>query len=414
MALLIRCQQCKRFFSPDNPKCSGCEKPWDVRGSPKAFYVDFTWLGRRRRIRLKAKNLHYAKVQSAEFRPEKWWEERNQVKIEEKRIRFRDAVPDYLSWCEHEGGKRGQNRKATLRSKTTTFANYLVPFFGPKYIDEIQPEDITRFKIEATEISGPRKIRRTPQSINLDLRYLKSFFNWAFDRGYCQINPVTKVSFLEETATNGPPPKLTRDEMHRIEKALHDPTFPSTVRNLIRAWKGLGLRAWNETAKLRWEWFYEEDGIFIIPPGFSKSKKPLVKVLSDEMWSLFRLLKEQRSDSPWIFANPKTGKPYCNLRGSLRRLRKIAGIERHISPKVFRHNFLSQGASDGIPEGQLAGTVGHSNITTTERYIHWFTQERRSIENRIARRLSPADVEQNVEHGFPTAKKAALKKRLSP
>jgi len=414
MALLIRCQQCKRFFSPENVECPGCEELWDVRGKRKTFYADFFWKGKRRRAKLKARNYHFARVEEETFDPTKWEEERKRAQTEEKRLRFKDAVSNYLFWCEHEGGKRGQNRKSTLESKSTTFTQYLIPFFGSNYIDEIRSEDITRFKIQALNMPGLRKAKRTPQSINLDLRYLKSLFAWVVDRGYCQTNPVSKVSFLEELGNDSPPPKLTQDEIRQIEKALHDPTFPPTIRNLIRAWKGLGLRAWNETAKLRWEWFYEEDGILIIPPGFSKSKKPLVKVLSDEMWSLFKLLKEQRSDSPWIFANLKTGKPYCNLRGSLRRLRKMAGIQRHISPKVFRHNFLSQGASDGIPEGQLAGTVGHSNIATTERYIHWFTQERRSIENRIARRLSPADVEQNVEQGFPTAKKAALRKRLTP
>lgn len=190
--------------------------------------------------------------------------------------------------------------------------------------------------------------------------------------------------------------------------------FPPTVINLIRAWKGLGLRAWSETARLQWEWFHEEDGIIVIPAGFSKNKKPLVKVLSDEMWGFFRLLKENRKDSPWIFPNPKTGKPYTNLRGSLKRLCKMAGIERHISPKTFRHNFLSQGASEGIPDGQLKDTVGHTNASTTARYIHWFTQERRTIENRIAHRLSPPDVEHSVEQHLSSIKKATTKKRLNP
>jgi len=414
MALLVRCRQCKRFFSPENPKCPGCKRLWDARGTPKSFYADFFWKGKRRRVRLKAKNLHYAKVQETEFNPQIWDEERKRSRSEEKRLRFGDAVSDYLFWSEHEGGKRGQNRKATLQSKVTTFTQYLVPFFGSKYIDEIQPEEITHFKIQALKTPGLRKAQRTPQSINLDLRYLKSFFNWAVDHGYCQINPVTKVSFLEETGNSGPPPKLTQDEMRRIESTLHDPGFPPSVRNLIRAWKGLGLRAWNETANLRWEWFYEEDGIIVIPAGFSKSKKPFVKVLSDEMWRFLKLLKAERMDSPWIFPNSETGNPYVNLRRSLKRLCKMAGIERHISPKIFRHNFLSQGASEGIPDGQLKDTVGHSNTTTTERYIHWFTEERRSIENRISRRITPVNVEHFVEHGVLPHKKSRPKKRLTP
>jgi integrase/recombinase XerD len=407
MSLLVRCQGCRRFFSPENENCTKCGTTWDTKGKRKVFYVDFFWKGKRRRAKLKARNIHYASVEADGFDPQGWEEEKRKAQIEEKRLRFRDCISDYLIWSEQEGGKRGPNRRKTLESKINSFKVHLVPFLGSKYVDEVKPEDITRFKVQASPL-------RAPHSVNLDLRYLKSFFNWALDRDYCQKNPMAKVSFLPEPTNSGPPPKLTRDEMVRPQKALHDPTFPPSVRNLIRAWKGLGLRAWNETANLRWEWFYEEDGIIIIPAGFSKSKKPLIKVLGDEMWGFLKLLKEQRMDSPWVFPNPQTNKPYTDLRGSLRRLCKIARIERHISPKTFRHNFLSQGASEGIPDGQLAGTVGHSNITTTERYIHWFTEERRSVENRIARRLSPPDVEHFVEHGFPPTKKAASKKRLSP
>ena len=147
MALLLRCRQCKRFYSPDNPKCPGCDRPWDTRGAPKAFYHDFMWLGVRRRVRLKAKNLHYAKVQETEFDPAQWWEERKKAKIEAEIPTFSEAIPEYLRWCQYQGtGKRGPNRPSTLVSKRNNF-DHVKPYFGEKRVKEITDQDIFAFVV---------------------------------------------------------------------------------------------------------------------------------------------------------------------------------------------------------------------------------------------------------------------------
>ena len=81
------------------------------------------------------------------------------------------------------------------------------------------------------------------------------------------------------------------------------------------------------------------------------------------------------------------GKPiFCTLKGSpistsyartvLPRLAQRAGIEKRVSPHTLRHSFAYEWARAGRPLPALMLALGHSQLTTTARYVaHFGTPE---------------------------------------
>jgi integrase len=363
-----------------------------VRGKHKAFYADFFWKGKRRRAKLKARNIHYARVEEEGFDPQQWWEEREKVKIEAEIPTFSEAIPDYLRWCEYQGtGKRGPNRPSTLVSKRNNF-DHVKPHLGEKGVDQITDQDVFRFVVAQNG-------RREPESINLTLKYLKNFFSWCIDRGYRHENPMGKINFLEE---KGPRADLRfKDyELRLLAVALDNEKIPAHKRNIVRALLMTGLRAYTEVAQAEWSWYDPDMETITIPAGKTKGKRAIVKILSARVASLLNELMLIRiPQCPYIFPNPETKKPYTDLRKLVKAVCREAGIDRwrEVSPRWFRHNYLSWGGALGYSAERLQETVGHVNPSTTLHYTHLFNSEKRKVEDAICEKFF--ERVQNRVHG---------------
>ncbi len=125
-----------------------------------------------------------------------------------------------------------------------------------------------------------------------------------------------------------------------------------------------------------------------------------MKVLSARIAALLsELMLVRNPEGPYIFPNPKTGKPYTDLRKLVKAVCREAGIERwnKVSLRWFRHNYLSWGGGLGYSAERLQETVGHTNGSTTLHYTHLFSSEKRKVEDAICEKFF--DCVQKREHG---------------
>lgn len=58
-----------------------------------------------------------------------------------------------------------------------------------------------------------------------------------------------------------------------------------------------------------------------------------------------------------------------NVRLMLARLRRRAGLEQRIHPHAFRHSMAAGMAREGIPLPLIQAQLGHSSLTSTDRYV---------------------------------------------
>lgn len=59
-----------------------------------------------------------------------------------------------------------------------------------------------------------------------------------------------------------------------------------------------------------------------------------------------------------------------SIRLMLKKYSKLAGIERNITPHMFRHSFATYLIEEGVDVSCVQQILGHSSIRTTQIYIH--------------------------------------------
>lgn len=103
--------------------------------------------------------------------------------------------------------------------------------------------------------------------------------------------------------------------------------------------------------------------------------------------SVLNLLKEyfeenERAirESGYFFINRRGGRfTDQSIRDMLKKYTKLAGIERNITPHMFRHSFATYLIEEGVDISCLQQILGHSSIKTTQIYIHVATQKQAEI-----------------------------------
>lgn len=110
----------------------------------------------------------------------------------------------------------------------------------------------------------------------------------------------------------------------------------------------------------------------------------------------YKALKEYLIDRKTVLQNNKilepTSKLFINLRGqplSVSGLRYILtrysgpeGTNRHVNPHAFRHTFATTLISNGADVRMVQEMLGHSSISTTQRYTHVTTEKLIDIYNK--------------------------------
>ena len=228
---------------------------------------------------------------------------------------------------------------------------------------DIPIEAVTHQKISAYTDHLLHK-RMNPQSINSNLYRIRGFYDFLqYEKGLVIKNPVRKRCGLR---LSKPLPKYLRDE--DVEK------FFSVVKKardyaMFRIMLRCGLRV-EETANLSMDAIDLKRQQMIV---YGKGKKDRIVYLSnDAKEALLRYLtKRSSSRVKKVFLNEKgvyKGKP-ISVRGIKKRMEYYAnksGIK--ISCHRLRHTMATQILNADTNLVTIQALLGHSNITTTERY----------------------------------------------
>jgi len=131
-------------------------------------------------------------------------------------------------------------------------------------------------------------------------------------------------------------------------------------------------RRLSEVLNLRWEFIDLNNGIMYLPATQNKAKKNLSFELTDILaFRLFDLTDKNKAlMSGFVFINPKTNKPFIDVRRAWKRL-----LDNFDLPKIRIHDIRHLVATYSINTLKLSvehvsHTLGHTDIKTTQRYIN--------------------------------------------
>ncbi len=161
------------------------------------------------------------------------------------------------------------------------------------------------------------------------------------------------------------PQLLTRAEVAAILAACPDGRY----RTMMTLCYGCGLRL-SEVLAVRVADIDSERKLLRVEQGKGAKDRlvPLSPTLLDQLRAYWRLYRP----SDWLFAG-RTGEPLCptGLQRAFTHAKRRAGVTKDGGIHGMRHAYATHQLAAGLGVERLQRLLGHANIQTTLRYVHW-------------------------------------------
>lgn len=283
-------------------------------------------------------------------------------------------VMDYLEYCRF----RRELDEKTLKA----YRIDLRQFFETVISEEINKNEIEKYIIELHKNYKQKTVKRKIASI-------KAFYNYLEEEEYIEENPFRriKVKFKETVVLPRTIPRneieLLLNYMYSCNKMQSDYERKCWLRNVavVEVFFGTGARVY-EISNIAADCVDLNTGAIKI---MGKGGKERYIFISDE--AVLKLLREYYEENEKVikksgyFFNNKRGDRFTeqSIRLMIKKYVKLAGIDRNITPHMFRHSFATCLIEEGVDISCVKEILGHSSIKTTQIYIHIATTKQAEI-----------------------------------
>ena len=263
-----------------------------------------------------------------------------------------------------------------------------------EYIDEYEEirtfEDVEMLTIRSfiAYLNSDERLKKkknakvvSKRSINRKISTLRTFFKYLQEKKVIQTNKVMYVNMpkFEKELPN----VLSKDDLNKMRSVINTEKITGIRdRLIIELLYSSGIRASELINLNEYVIDFNEREMRIVGKGdkeritfFSRNaKKWLEKYIEEKK-------KEYKNYSKEILITNSKGKKLTTR--SLRRLisnhATEAGLQKEVTPHVFRHSFATELLNNGVDIRYLQELLGHSSISTTQVYTHVSKSFLRSI-----------------------------------
>lgn len=302
----------------------------------------------------------------------------------EMKIKFEDFADEYVEiHCKINNRSWQRSVRPNIRT--------LNKFFAGKYLYEITPLMVEKFKIE-------RSKEVTPATTNRGLACLRSMFNKAIRWGRFEgVNPVKGIEFFKENNQ-----RLRFLEKEEIARLLSNSDVH--IKAIITVALNTGMRR-GEILNLKWhDLDFKRDVIRLeTTKNGEKREIPMNSVVRDTF-----IKTKKNPNSPYVFPN-EFGKPFSNLRKSFFTALKKSGII-NFRFHDLRHTFASQLVMCGVDLNTVRELLGHKSLEMTLRYSHLSPDHKKRAVDVLAQQVGTVwalkqkkeNTKQNIDSVIPT------------
>lgn len=266
-------------------------------------------------------------------------------------------IPTFADFIEERYMPFVKGYKKSWQADDSYLRNHLLPAFGKQHLDEINKHDVIKFH------HGMRSKEYALGTCNRCLILLRYALNLAvrWEIPGIKINPTKDVALFEDH--NGKERYLTEGEAQKLYESVRQ-SENTMLQYIIPMLILTGARK-REVLDAQWTDFDLDRKQWRIPT--TKAGKPRHVPMSDGVLQL--LASIPHDDCPWVFANPKSRKPYVSIFISWNTARKRAGLA-DVRIHDLRHSFASFLVNAGRTLYEVQKILGHTQIKTTQRYAH--------------------------------------------
>jgi integrase len=287
-------------------------------------------------------------------------------------------------WERYEREHLIQKSPRAQSDEKSMWKNIILPRFGKMKLASITSSEIDSLHHDITTI------RKTPVRANRVIEVLRKAFNFAIRWKWLKENPVVGVRRNPEERRDR---YLNKQEIAALVTALNEHKEQDSA-NAIKLLMLTGARK-GEVLGATWDMFDLENGIWTKPSSHTKQRKLHRVPLSAPA---LRLLKEIKEESSSVYVFPGTDdKPLQDIKRTWTSVCKKAGLVESVPKKDrsgkplknkngeivtelvqnirihdLRHSFASILVSGGASLPLIGQMLGHTQVSTTQRYAHLY------------------------------------------
>ena len=268
-----------------------------------------------------------------------------------------------------------------LKSFDCWWRLHIKPYLGAIPIDKIDTDAVENVRSKYLLQGG------SSGGANSLLKCTKTLLGFALRRGDIQRLPF-QVSRLQVQRRPRPvlPAKIVAKFLAEIDHSRN-----ANVSGVVRLMVALGLRE-NEALNARWEHLDLRRGTY--QPANTKAGKSPVLPVPDWLAAFLRPLQGRgkgRIAKGWMFPS-EDGEPHrvgCFVSKPITRAGKAVGIE-GLTPHRLRATFATIHAEHGTALPKIQQMLGHSDISTTMRYVEDSTAGLHEAQAKVAKAMGLA------------------------
>ena len=227
-------------------------------------------------------------------------------------------------------------------------------------------EGVEPRQLEFVALQGPL----SPVTINHDLKLLRRMFNWGIRKGYIDRTPF-KVGTEPVIRLEREIPRRKRfqnedDEQRVLSVANHQ------LRGVIVTMLDTGCRP-GEVMDMRWANVSFERREWVIVAQVEKTRNERIIPLSKRVMAVLELRRLDPSGEPfppdaYVFGD-SLGRKVKSVRAAFRNACEALKID-GLQLRDLRHEAASRFDEAGMPINYVSKFLGHTNLTTTTRYLN--------------------------------------------
>ncbi len=214
----------------------------------------------------------------------------------------------------------------------------------------------------------------SPSSINRNLAALRGFFQWLFEQGKVDRNPLEGFGGLKVPKTL--PTVLFEEEIDKFLSKEGNSFLEIRNHALFEVLYSTGCRVAELVSLKRTQWAWGVSRFRIVGKG-KKERFVFLGKKAQEALARYVPLRDERVS---LYANREEPALFINALGRkltprgvaylLRKRMEELGIQKHASPHTIRHSFATHILNRGADIRIVQELLGHASLSTTQVYTH--------------------------------------------
>ena len=280
-------------------------------------------------------------------------------------MRLEDKLAAYLEYCEY--------RKELDRKTLKAYRIDLRQYFEYICVDEPDKEKIEEYVTHLHKSYKQKTVKRKIASI-------KAFYNYLEETEIIAESPFRKIKVkFKETVTL--PRIIPREEIEKLLNHMYQCLNENDKASrkfmlrdvaVIEVFFATGARVY-EISNIRDDSINLNTGLIRLMGKGGKER--YVQISNTSILEVLKKYYDENEQSikksGYFFVNNRESwYTEQSIRLMLKKYTKQAGIERNITPHMFRHSFATYLIEEGVDVSCVQQILGHSSIKTTQIYIH--------------------------------------------